>query len=89
VADDDDDPWTIPEFLKLTQEQRRAAWVGFKHTDPRGGTVEEWRLRQEEARQRRADEKKRKNAEALQRLKDAHPDERYDRKKKQWVPKGD
>ena len=83
----DDDPWTIPEFLKLTPEQRKAAWVGFKHTDPRGGTVEEWKLRADEARERRAAEKKRKNAEGLAKLKEKHAHERYDRKNKCWVLK--
>jgi hypothetical protein len=77
----------IPDFLRISAEDRKKAWVGFKHTNPHeGGTDEAWKQREQARRHALEAEKKAKNAAGLARLKSEHEGERYDRKLKMWVP---
>lgn len=88
ITDDDDG---IPAFLRIPQEQRRAAWdrwlTTHRYTDARSGPADaEAQERMARFRAAMAAEKKQKNLEALARLKAQHEGEKYDRKLKQWVP---
>jgi hypothetical protein len=81
------DTLEIPEFLKISAEERKAAWKGREHTNPFiGGTDEAWRAREKERRAAIEDARKTKNARGLAKIKQAHPGERWDRKHKIWVP---
>lgn len=90
-------PWSpdmngqeLPSFLVISAEARKKAWEGVKLTDShRGGNVEDWQIKVEADRANRLAEKKAKNAKGLAKVKADHPNERYDRKLKQWVPKCD
>ena len=70
----------IPDFLKISQEDRRKAWIGYVHryVDPRI-------KREKELRDIVKAEQKRKKLEALTRLKHQHIGEHYDRKLKMWI----
>lgn len=76
----------IPDFLKISAEDRKRAWETFR---PRSAAPveEEWQRRNRLAAEARIAAKKAKNAAALARLKEQHAGERYDRKRKIWVPK--
>jgi hypothetical protein len=85
-----DDEWTIPPFLRISAEDRKAAWdrwlaAGNRYTSQFGGTDEAWKLKENERRAAIEAEKKAKSAVALARLKDEHAGERYDTKLKAWV----
>lgn len=81
------DPLEIPKFLRISAEERKAAWAGRKLTDQHTGVVDDdYRIREEERRRALAKEKREKNAAALIRLKAQHVGEKYDRKLKIWVP---
>ncbi len=70
---------SIPDYLKISQEERKAAWLNRPLTG---------RLSDEKISRRRELEielRKQKNAKALARLKSEHVGERYDRKNKRWV----
>lgn len=80
----------IPPALILTEEERRAAWQGVTLTDShRGGSTEEWQLRERARRKQIREERRAKAAVSLARLKARHAGERYDRKLKQWVKDDD
>lgn len=77
----------LPECLKLTAEQRAASWEGHRYTDARSGLDEdEVAVRQRAREAALAEEKARKSAESLAKLKGKHAGERYDKKAKAWVP---
>lgn len=87
IATDDDG---IPDFLRISQEDRRAAWdrwlTTHRYTDARSGPADaEAQERMVRFRAAIAAEKKAKNLAALERLKAQHEGEKYDRKLKQWV----
>jgi hypothetical protein len=67
---DDDD---IPDFLRLTPEERRAAWTGVKLTKPRK-TIDKPRREEDPTtralRRQLEKEKRDKKAAALQRLRE-------------------
>ena len=78
----------IPDFLKMTAEERKKAWKGVPVTDPyqhhlpansRGIPVAE----AEQAK------RKAKNKKNFERMMEAHEGEYYDRRKKQWLPRKD
>lgn len=49
------DDLSVPEWLKIDAETRKAAWAGHSYTDQRtGGKTEAWRIREDD---RRRDEK--------------------------------
>lgn len=78
----------IPAFLILTAEERTRLWEGVKVTDQRTGQLTddiEQRLAAE--REQRKEIRKAKNAKGLAKVKASHPNERYDRKTKTWMPK--
>lgn len=78
---------SIPDFLKIDPEVRKAAWIGHDYTDQHtGGTQEAWRIREDERRRADAEKKKAKNAAAFERMRLKHPGEVYDRAMKMWVP---
>ncbi len=79
------DPLDIPDFLRVSPEERKAAWEGRGYTDPHHAAPH---IALEE--KRRADmaaERKVRSARGLARIKEQHPNERWDRKRKIWVPK--
>ena len=87
----------IPEFLKLTEEQRRAARERSVTQIPvRKLDKEEWQLRMEHAAQARANAIREKNARGLAKVKKDHAGQKYIRPKKdkngfvvrpgKWVP---
>lgn len=91
MADSDsNDDLSIPEFLKVSAEDRKAAWDrhvkehGYTNSY-HGGNDEKWRVREAERRAQIAADRKEKNARALARLKAEHEGEHYDRKLKMWV----
>jgi hypothetical protein len=80
------DTLEIPEFLKISAEERKAAWKGREHTNPFiGGTDEAWRARETERREAVAVAAKEKNLKGLAKIKAAHPGQKWDRKLKLWV----
>lgn len=89
IAVEDED--AIPSFLRISQEDRRAAWdrwlTTHRYTDARSGPADaEAQERMARFRASIAAEKKQKNLEALARLKAQHEGEKWSRKLKQWVP---
>ena len=79
-------PLDIPLFLIIPQEERKAAWVGRTMTSQfHSETEEAWRVREKERRELIAAEIKAKNARGLERMKEKHAGQKYDRKLKIWV----
>jgi hypothetical protein len=77
----------IPEFLKISAEERKAAWKDRPYTDPfAGGLTDERRALEKTRVAEIAEGRKLKNARGLAKIKQAHPGERWDRKHKIWVP---
>ena len=75
----------IPDFLKLTAEQRAKAWEGVKVTGPVNWT-DPVAAKQEHLRQAHAEQNKEKARHRIARLKDQHEGMRYDQKEEAWVP---
>lgn len=81
------DDLSVPEWLKIDAETRKAAWAGHSYTDQRtGGKTEAWRIREDDRRRDDAATKKLKNAAAFERMKARHPGEVYNRAMKMWIP---
>lgn len=88
----------IPAWLKISAEDRKAAWANYRAPIPaRKLEKEEWQLRMERVAAARAQAVKDKNARGLAKVKEKHAGERYIRPKKdkngfivrpgKWVPK--
>lgn len=75
---------SIPDWLKATGVPSVPKVLTDSHT---GGKVEDWKLRAQEDKDRRAAEKAAKNAKGLLRLKLAHQGHCYDRKLRIWTCK--
>lgn len=86
---DEEDPLDIPAFLRV---ENRPDWgkraEGVRRVDT---FVDPVAQRQKELRDalnaRKAERIKEKNARGFARMQEKHPNERYDRKRKIWVPK--
>jgi hypothetical protein len=79
-------PLDIPLSLIISQEDRKAAWIGRKVTSQfHSETEEAWRVREQERRDLIAAEIKAKNARGLERMKEKHAGQKYDRKTKTWI----
>ncbi len=79
-------PLDIPLCLIISQEERQEAWIGHKYTSQfYGGADEAWRERETVRRELIAAEVKAKNARGLERMKEKHRGEKYDRKTHTWV----
>jgi hypothetical protein len=78
----------IPDFLRLTAEERRANWEGRTLTDPyRGGNIDE-QLARERALRAAADAERRAKRDVAREemlARHAAAGEVYDRKMKLWV----
>lgn len=83
MPDDKDDDLEIPECLRRYPGEIRPAW---KPTPAVVAAKEEWERREEVIREQKAAERKAKNARGLAKVRAKHPGERYDRKRKIWVP---
>ena len=83
-----EDGLDLPECLKLTPEQRKLAWEGVPVTVSNGRAYvdeEDWEKKQRFYREAHEAEQTRKNAVALEKLKESHPGQVYDRKLRQWI----
>lgn len=79
------DDLSIPEWLKISAEDRKKAWVGVPLTDAHSGrTAAEQDERIKRDRELRAEEKRLKNEKGLLRLKLAHKGHVYDRNLRIW-----
>lgn len=76
----------VPECLQICEARRRKAWEGVKLTDQwTGGTEEDWKIKQDQMRDARAQIDRERSAKSLGSLKDKHAGERYDKKTRAWV----
>jgi hypothetical protein len=81
------DPLAIPQFLRLTREERLAGWNGFVACHAGTSEPEEaWQLRERERRAAIDAEIKIKKLAGLQAMKDKHRGEKWDPKLCKWVP---
>ena len=79
------DDLSIPEFLKISPADRKAAWSGRPLTNSWGG--DDARMRRERQMRAAIEEGRRaKSLAALARLKEQHAGERWNSKKKMWFP---
>lgn len=88
VLDKVDEQDLIPDFLRLTAEERRANWEGRAFTDPyRGGNVDEQLARERALRAAADAERRAKRDVAREQMLARHAaaGEVYDRKMKLWV----
>jgi hypothetical protein len=73
----------LPEFLIISAEDRRRSWQGVSLVPTlQEQQADDWRLRNAAI----VEQQKQKKLESLQRLKDKHPGQHYDRKLRKWVP---
>lgn len=81
----DHDTLEIPWWLKIPGDVRKANWSDVKpvtvQSAPRQATLAD------RVAASRAEDRKAKNAKGFARMMEKHPNERYDRKKRAWVPK--
>ena len=80
------DDLSIPEWLKISAEDRKKGWEGRRLTDAHvstGGGVaaERWKAYNDSIER----DRKLKSADALKALKEKHKGQRYDQKIRRWV----